>query len=60
MKDAFLDMRMSNKGKSAYDVVNSYQEEELIKIFFEYGEEKLSKVIAKTIISKRSINEYSK
>ena len=55
MKDAPLDMRMSGKGKSAYDVVNTYKEEELMQIFYEYGEEKLSKVIAKKIIEKRSI-----
>lgn len=57
MHDAVLDMRMSQNGLSAKDVVNNYKEEELIKIFFEYGEEKLSRVIAKKIIEYRKNNE---
>lgn len=54
MHDAPLDMRM-NKEQSftAYDVVNKYSEEHLSKIFFEYGEEKYSKSIAKKIVQKR-------
>ena len=55
MKDGPLDMRMSGSGKSAYDVVNTYNEEQLMKVFFEYGEEKLSRVITQKIIDKRSI-----
>ncbi len=55
MKDGPLDMRMSGSGKSAYDVVNTYKEEQLMKVFFEYGEEKLSRVITQKIIDKRSI-----
>ena len=38
---------------SAYDVVNNYKEEELVKIFSEYGEERFSKRIAKVIVQKR-------
>ena len=38
--DSKLDMRMSQHGLSAYDVVNSYPKEELIRILREYGEEK--------------------
>lgn len=53
-KDATLDMRMNQNGKfSALDVVNKYTEEELIRIFYEYGEEKYSKSIAKGIIKAR-------
>lgn len=52
--DAALDMRMDKTSPvSAYDVVNTYQEEELSKIFFEYGEEKFSKKIAKEIVIRR-------
>ncbi len=53
--EAPLDMRMnSTKGKTAAEVVNSYSEEKLAKIFFEYGEERYSKAIAKAIVSART------
>ena len=55
--DAKLDMRMNQEDKvSAYEVVNNYSLDELIDIFYTYGEEKLSKVIAKKIIDSRPIN----
>lgn len=53
-KDAPLDMRMSKSGKSAYDVVNTYSEQELSNIIYKYGEEKFSRSIAKNIIKARS------
>ncbi len=54
MKNAPLDMRFdSNSDFSAYDVVNFYPENELIKIFSEYGEERFSKRIAKAIVETR-------
>ena len=54
MREGRLDMRMdTSKEKSAYDVVNTYSFEELTNIFFKYGEEKLSKVIAKKIVDSR-------
>ena len=57
MKDARLDMRMDQSQKlSAYEVVNEYDYETLLNIFYTYGEENLSKVIAKKIIEKRPIN----
>ena len=49
MHDGPLDMRMSSEGKSAKDIINEYSENELAEIFFKYGEEKLSRVIAKNI-----------
>lgn len=52
-KDAPLDMRMSKSGMSAYDVVNSYGEQQLADILFRYGEEKFSRRIAKNIVSAR-------
>lgn len=56
MEDAPLDMRMDRGAPlSAYDVVNTYSEEELTRIFFEYGEEKFSKKIAKLICEQRQI-----
>ena len=57
MNDARLDMRMNQDDDlSAYEVVNNYALDELIDIFFTYGEEKLSKIIAKKIINSRPIN----
>lgn len=51
--DAPLDMRMSGKGMSAFDVVNDYPYENLKKILFEYGEEKFAPKIAQAIVDKR-------
>lgn len=53
MHDGPLDMRMSSEGISAKDIIDRYTEEELAKIFFQYGEEKLSKIIAKKIVFKK-------
>ena len=52
--DAKLDMRMNQKQElSAYEVVNNYPKDKLIKIFYEYGEEKFSKSIAEAICKYR-------
>ncbi len=53
-KDALLDMRMSKSGKSAFDVVNTYSEQELSNIIYKYGEEKFSRNIAKNIVKARN------
>lgn len=54
MQDAPLDMRMNKEDKiTAKDVVNNYSEEELVRIFFDYGEEKFAKQIAKNIVKTR-------
>ena len=53
-KDAPLDMRFDmDSDFSAYDVVNRYSEEDLVRIFSEYGEERFSKRIAKKIVETR-------
>ncbi|MCA1321300.1 16S rRNA (cytosine(1402)-N(4))-methyltransferase RsmH [Bacillus tianshenii] len=53
--EAPLDMRMDKDSPlSAYDVVNEWPYEKLVRIFFQYGEEKFSKQIA------RKIEEYRK
>ena len=58
MKKSKLDMRFNQDSNfSAYDVVNSYKEDDLVRIFSEYGEERFSKRIAKKIIEKRKINK---
>ena len=54
-KDAPLDMRFNMDADfSAYDVVNNYKEEDLVRIFSEYGEERFSKRIAKKIVEVRA------
>ncbi len=53
-KDAPLDMRFDMTSDfSAYDVVNTYKEDELVRIFSAYGEERFSKRIAKKIVETR-------
>ena len=53
-KNASLDMRFNqNSDFSAFDVVNTYSENDLVKIFSEYGEERFSKRIAKKIVEQR-------
>ena len=60
MLDAPLDMRMDNQNYlTAQMIVNTYSKEELIKIFYEYGEEKLSKVIAEKIILERKTKKIN-
>lgn len=53
-KDARLDMRMDQTKKfSAYELINTYEYNDLIRIFKEYGEEKYSNSIARNIIKER-------
>lgn len=58
-KDAPLDMRMSQSGISAEDVVNTFTAKELSDIFFRFGEEKFSKRIADRIVSERNKGRIS-
>ena len=52
--DAPLDMRMDRRSaKSAYDVVNGYEEAEIRRILFEYGEERFAARIAARIVKER-------
>lgn len=52
-KNEILDMRYSNDGLSAWEIVNSWPPEELEIIFKNYGEERFSKSITKGIINQR-------
>lgn len=54
--DAPLDMRMEKEGISASDIVNTYSQQELAKIIFEYGEEKFSRRIAENIVKARAVS----
>ena len=51
--DAPLDMRMSKEGMSAYDVVNTYDESDLRRILYTYGEERFAPGIARKIVQAR-------
>ena len=52
--DGPLDMRMGQEGISAYEVVNTFSEAKLADIFYQYGEEKASRRIARTIVQSRT------
>ncbi|MEG0273719.1 MAG: 16S rRNA (cytosine(1402)-N(4))-methyltransferase RsmH [Longicatena sp.] len=52
--DALLDMRMDQtQAISAYDIVNTYDYHELVRIFYQYGEENFAKQIARKIEKQR-------
>ncbi len=56
--DADLDMRMNQKtALSAFEVVNSYPEEKLANLLFQYGELRASKAMAKSIVKVRGERE---
>ena len=56
MHDAPLDMRMDARQKlTAYEIVNSYSEEALARIFHDYGEERWGKRIAAFIVEMRKV-----
>lgn len=48
-----LDMRMEKQGLSAAEVVNSFDEKEIARILWVYGEERRSRAIAREIVEKR-------
>lgn len=50
-----LDMKMGSSTLNAYEIVNSFDEKKLADIFFQFGEEKHSRKIAKNIIKNRAI-----
>ena len=53
-QDAPLDMRMNpDRPFSAYDVVNGYDEDELDRVIFTYGEERWARRIAQFIVKER-------
>ena len=54
MQDAPLDMRMDTAAPlTAYEVVNTWSQEELRRILYEYGEERYAPAIAKAIVRAR-------
>ncbi len=58
--EAPLDMRMdATQGKTAADIVNSYSEQDLARIFKEFGEERYAKGVAKAIVEARKTISFS-
>lgn len=55
MRDGPLDMRMSQDGPSAADLLNEADEAEIADIIFLYGEERASRRIAKAIVAARPV-----
>ena len=53
--DGPLDMRMSDQGMKAADIINTASEGELADILYYYGEEKMSRRIAAAIVAARDI-----
>lgn len=59
--EALLDLRMDKtKVVSAADIVNSFSEEEIADIIYKYGEEKNSRNIARSIVTKRKNKKIEK
>ena len=58
IKDGPLDMRMSQSGPSAADIVNTADEAELANILFLYGEERASRRIARAIVKRREATPF--
>jgi 16S rRNA (cytosine1402-N4)-methyltransferase len=58
--DGPLDMRMDRKGPSAADLVNGTDETELADILYRYGEERMSRRIAKAIVRRRAEQPFTR
>jgi len=53
-KNGPLDMKMGSSNLNAFEVINSFDEKKLADIFYEFGEEKYSRKIAKNIVINRT------
>jgi len=59
MKDGPLDMRYDQRGKiTAETVVNTHREEDLAKIFYQYGEDPYAKLVARKICERRKVSPF--
>ena len=59
--DAPLDMRMDiSTGQTAADLVNELPEDELVRIFFKYGEERYSRRIVRAILARRAAEPFNR
>ncbi len=62
-KDGPLDMRFDQTNdtiQTAADIINTWKEKDLIKIFREYGEERWAKTIAGRIVKERKLNSFTR
>lgn len=58
-QNASLDLRMDkNLSLTAADIINSYPETELANIFYQFGEEKKSRIIASRITEQRDVKKF--
>ncbi|QVL30539.1 16S rRNA (cytosine(1402)-N(4))-methyltransferase RsmH [Telmatocola sphagniphila] len=58
-KNGPLDMRLdTTTGRPAADLVNRLEEEELADIFYHYGEERLSRRVARRIVEQRAVRKF--
>ena len=60
MRDGPLDMRMSDEGETAADLVNSAEPAELARIFWLYGEERASRHIANVLVRRRAEQPFTR
>jgi 16S rRNA (cytosine1402-N4)-methyltransferase len=60
MKEGPLDMRMdTSQGQTAADIVNGYEETDLANLIWKYGQEKLSRKIAKAVVKARDEKQFT-
>ena len=59
-EDAPLDMRMGSSGRTAADIMNTYDVGELTRVLREYGEEKFAAKIARAIVREREVEPWTR
>jgi 16S rRNA (cytosine1402-N4)-methyltransferase len=60
MHDGPLDMRMSGRGVSAASVVNTFEENKIADILYQFGEERRSRAIAAAIVKDREVQPFER
>lgn len=60
MRDGPLDMRMSDEGQTAADLVNTAEQAELARILYVYGEERQSRRVAAFIVRRRAERPFTR
>lgn len=57
--DGPLDMRMDKQGLTAAELVNTFDEKEIARILWVYGEEKRSRAVARAVVAKRELIPFT-